>query len=215
MIPEPHQWLEILVSLCILLISLSVHESAHAWSADRLGDPTARRMGRVSLNPLVHIDLFGTILFPLIGLVVGGVVFGWAKPVPVVSENLRDPRRSHALIAAAGPFSNLLIAGICLLFIRISAPVDPGTLTSSVWALILHAAGIGLILNTILAVFNLLPIPPLDGGWILSGLLPEPLARGLDSIRPYGFVILVVVLYSNFFNQLIRPVLAFVQGLAL
>ncbi len=205
------------IILAVLLISLSIHEAAHAWSASALGDPTARILGRVSLNPLVHIDPIGTVLFPLIGLVSGGVVFGWAKPVPVNTLNLRRPRQDHLLIAAAGPVSNLAQAAVCLLGVYLlrglfdSSAIATHSVVSPLFQ-ILHA---GLILNVILAVFNLFPIPPLDGGWILQGLLPESLAGLVDSIRPYGFMLLLLLLFSGVFGTVIGPILLFVQQLAL
>lgn len=200
----------LLVQVFVLLISLSVHESAHAWSADRLGDPTARFLGRVSLNPLVHVDLVGTVLFPLLGLIAGGVVFGWAKPVPVNPRNLRRPREQHALIAAAGPFSNLILAAVCLIGFKLCVVLDLST--SGVLAQVLY---FGLLLNVILAVFNLFPIPPLDGGWIAAGLLPRSVAGAMDWVRPYGFVLLFLLLYSGVFWTVLQPVLAFARRMAL
>ena len=203
------------ITLAVLLISLSVHEAAHAWSASVLGDPTARALGRVSLNPLVHIDPFGTVLFPLIGLVSGGVVFGWAKPVPVNTLNLRRPRQDHLLIAAAGPASNLVQAVLCLLGLHLILGLFDRSViaTHSIVAPLFQMLYVGLNLNVILAVFNLFPIPPLDGSWILQGLLPENLAGLVDSIRPYGFMILILLLFSGVFSSVIGPVLLFVRQL--
>ncbi len=202
-------------TLAVLLISLSVHEAAHAWSASVLGDPTARTLGRVSLNPLVHIDPFGTVLFPLIGLVSGGVVFGWAKPVPVNTLNLRRPRQDHLLIAAAGPASNLVQAALCLLGLHLILGLFDRSViaTHSIVAPLFQMLYVGLNLNVILAVFNLFPIPPLDGSWILQGLLPENLAGLVDSIRPYGFMLLILLLFSGVFSSVIGPVLLFVRQL--
>ena len=203
------------ITLAVLLISLSVHEAAHAWSASVLGDPTARTLGRVSLNPLVHIDPFGTVLFPLIGLVSGGVVFGWAKPVPVNTLNLRRPRQDHLLIAAAGPASNLVQAALCLLGLHLILGLFDRSViaTHSIVAPLFQMLYVGLNLNVILAVFNLSPIPPLDGSWILQGLLPENLAGLVDSIRPYGFMLLILLLFSGVFSSVIGPVLLFVRQL--
>ena len=204
------------ITLAVLLISLSIHEAAHAWSASALGDPTARFLGRVSLNPLVHIHPIGTILFPLIGFVSGGMIFGWAKPVPVNTLNLKRPRQDHLLIAAAGPVSNLAQAAFCLGGLYLFQ----GLFTSSVIAAhsvvspLFRMLYVGLMLNVILAVFNLFPIPPLDGGWILQGLLPEDLARKVDLIRPYGFMLLLLLLFSGVFASVLGPILLFVQRLA-
>ncbi len=204
------------ITLAVLLISLSIHEAAHAWSASVLGDPTARALGRVSLNPLVHIDPIGTILFPLMGYMYGGVVFGWAKPVPVNTLNLRRPRQDHLLIAAAGPVSNLLQAAFCLLGLYLFQGVFDRSMiaTHSIVSPLFQMLYVGLILNVILAVFNLFPIPPLDGGWILQGLLPENLADLVDSIRPYGFMLLLLLLFSGVFHSVLGPILRFVERLA-
>ncbi len=201
-------WIPLLWILGLLLLSLSVHESAHAVAADSLGDATARRLGRVTLNPLSHIDPFGTVLFPLICFMFGGVIFGWARPVPVNPAYLKNPRQDHALIAAAGPASNVLLGVVFLVLLKAChAGLLPSVLAEpALW---------GIRLNVILAVFNLLPIPPLDGGWILEGILPEGLARLVAAIRPYGFILLLALLYTNVFSMIYRPVWAFVRVLTL
>jgi Zn-dependent protease len=196
----------------VLLLSLSIHESAHAWSAEQLGDPTGRMLGRVTLNPLAHIDLIGTVLFPLVGFLAGGLIFGWAKPVPVNGANLRQPRRDHVFIAAAGPASNIALAIGFLLLLKLFGSAS--FLTPAVMEPVLLFFRAGLILNVILAVFNLLPVPPLDGSWILEGLLPEPLAGLLRMIRPYGFLLLLGLLYTGLFGIVLRPVLNVVRDLA-
>lgn len=197
-----------MIQVGILLMALSIHESAHAWSADRLGDQTARRLGRVSLNPLVHIDLFGTVLFPLVTMLAGGIVFGWAKPVPVVTQNLRQPRRDHALVAAAGPASNLVLAAVCLIGLKLALAATGVTALADFLYF-------GVILNVVLAVFNLFPIPPLDGSWILQGLLPGRFSAAFDLIRPYSLILLFALLYTGVFWAVLDPVLAFVRRLAL
>ena len=163
-----------LIILSVLLFSLTVHEMAHAVTADWYGDPTARRLGRISLNPAVHVDPIGTVLLPVLGLLAGGFVFGWAKPVPVNPANLQHYRRDFLVIAAAGPASNILMAiGASMLL-----GVVPGGLGASD-GLPGAMATIGfamLQLNLLLAVFNMLPIPPLDGGNVLAGMLPESAA---------------------------------------
>lgn len=201
------------ITLAVLLVALTIHEAAHAWSASVLGDPTAHSLGRVSLNPLVHIDPVGTLLFPLIGLISGGVVFGWAKPVPVNTLNLRRPRKDHMLIAAAGPVSNLLQALCCLLglYLLVGCFGRYEVASHSVLRPLFELFYWGLILNVILAVFNLFPIPPLDGSWILQGILPDNLARVMDSLRPYGFLLLLMLLFGGVFGSVIQPILVQVQ----
>ena len=199
-------YLGLLIQFGILVTSLTVHEAAHAWSANRLGDPTARRLGRLSLNPAVHIDPIGTLLLPLIGIFAGGLLFGWAKPVPVNVANLRgDWRRKYGLIAAAGPASNLVIA---VLFAILLQPATFGSPyeTSSRWVWVLFVV---IQMNVGLAVFNLLPVPPLDGGNVLGVLLPRHIAEAFDQIRPYGFLIIIGVIATGYivFIESIRDVI--------
>ena len=156
-----------LVAFGIVLASLTVHEWAHAWTADRLGDPTARRLGRVSFNPAVHIDLLGTIVLPLIAIFSGLPILGWAKPVPVNTSRLGNPRRDFTLVAAAGPASNVLMALAAALVFR-----SFGGIESAGGALLPNLLVLAVSINILLAVFNMLPIPPLDGGNVLAGLLP-------------------------------------------
>ncbi len=197
---------QIFIAFIVLLFSLTVHEMAHAWTADRLGDPTARLLGRVSLNPVVHADLIGTVLFPLIGMLTSAPIIGWAKPVPVSISRLHHPRRDYVLVAAAGPASNLIIAigAALLLAVLPIAPVVLGepNVSAPVATFLSRAVG----LNVLLAVFNMLPIPPLDGGNVVGGLLPLSVARQFDRIRPYGFFILYgLLLTDGFYYLVVRP----------
>jgi Zn-dependent protease len=193
------------ISFAVLLFALTVHEAAHAWAADRLGDPTGRRAGRLSLNPLAHADLVGTLLLPLVAIVRGVPVIGWAKPVPVDAPRFWRPRRDALLVAAAGPVSHLAIALAAASALAI-LPVSPQTLDEPnlsvpVAAFLTRA----MRLNVLLALFHLLPIPPLDGGTMLAALLPAPVAASFDRLRPYGFVLLGVLVLVGGFDAIAVP----------
>jgi Zn-dependent protease len=191
---------QVLVLFLIILVSLTFHEAAHAWSADRLGDSTARVLGRLSLNPLVHIDPIGTIAFPLIALITGLPVLGWAKPVPVSPSNLRPHwRQKFMVIAAAGPASNLLIAVAAAALL--AADIAPELLAQVIQ------------LNVFLAVFNMVPVPPLDGGNVLAGMVSGQVADALDRLKPYGFVILYGLMFTGLLFQIIAPPARFILRL--
>lgn len=193
---------QVLVAFAALLVSLTVHEAAHAWSANRLGDPTARLLGRLSLNPAVHVDLVGTVIFPLVAMVTGFPLIGWAKPVPVDMRHLRHPRRDFAIIALAGPVSNLILAVLGALLFHGGAAAGADVIAS--------AAYVFITLNVLLAVFNLIPIPPLDGGNVLMGVLPPSAADLIDRLRPYGFILLYLLMLSGALSVLVWPVGALV-----
>ena len=200
----------IFISFIVLLFSLTVHEMAHAWTADRLGDPTARLLGRVSLNPIVHADPIGTVVFPLISMVSGAMLIGWAKPVPVNLRYLHHPRRDYMLVAAAGPVSNLVLAVFAAILLAI-VPVSPQTMGESNVSVPIATLLTRLVnLNVLLAVFNMLPIPPLDGGNVLAGLLPPNFAELFNKIRPYGFVLLYALILSNGFSYIVIPPARFI-----
>lgn len=193
--------MEIAVSILVLLFSLTVHESAHALAALRMGDDTALRLGRVSLNPLVHIDPIGTIIVPLVmALLPGGLMFGWAKPVPVNTYRLRDPLRDHAMIAAAGPGSNLLLAAVFAVLLGVLAgvahlQVRAGATDLGSGFVFLHMLfQYGVVLNILLALFNLIPLPPLDGSWIVMATLKGRLAEAYERLRPFGFLLVILLM---------------------
>ena len=196
---------QILISFIVLLFSLTVHEMAHAWTADRLGDPTARLLGRVSLNPIVHADPIGTVLFPLIAAFSGVPLIGWAKPVPVNVRRLGSPRRDFVLVAAAGPISNLVLAFAAAIVLRLLkvTPVTLGepNISAPLASLLVQLRQI----NVLLAVFNMIPIPPLDGGNVLLGMLPPRIAAPVSSLRPYGFLLIYVLMLTGALGSLVGP----------
>jgi Zn-dependent protease len=214
---DPNQVLEILVGFVVFIFSVVVHENAHGLAAERYGDPTARMMGRITMNPLPHVDPIGSVVLPLLAFV-GGIPFiGWAKPVPVDSSNLRNPIVHNAYVAAAGPISNFLlaIAGTIgwiiagLLFKHLPMlQADGGR--SELFFYILFSRLI--LINCVLGVFNLIPVPPLDGHWILFRYLPPRYAHFLAAIRPYGFFILIALLWTGVIGIIIQVPLSFLYG---
>jgi len=189
-----------------VLLAITLHEVAHGWAARALGDSTAAMMGRLSLNPLKHIDPVGTIVVPLIFLLLpGDFLFGWARPVPVSARNLKHPRRDMALVAAAGPLANLAMAlawGLVLKAVLVQGSEE------GLWLGIGMMAGAGIVINLILMALNLLPLPPLDGGRVLSGVLPPAWSAQLDRVEPYGTLIIVVLLVTGLLGPLLYPFLA-------
>jgi Zn-dependent protease len=186
-----------------LIFAITLHEAAHGWIASRLGDHTAQRLGRVSANPLRHIDPLGTIILPLLMYISTGFLFGWAKPVPVDWRNLGNPRRDMALVALAGPGANLLM----MLFWGVIARIGMHLHGDLDWLALpmIYMGGFGLMINAVLMVLNLFPILPLDGGRVVMSLLPPKLANLFSRMEPYGIVILVVLLMTGVLWQLVGP----------
>jgi len=185
-----------------VLFAITLHEVAHGWVARYFGDRTAEMLGRLSLNPLRHIDPIGTVLVPGLLLAVGGPLFGWAKPVPVATSVLRNPRRAMVLVALAGPAANLFMAAVWCAVLGGIARVN-GNETLDGWIALMAQAGI--FINVVLAVFNLLPIPPLDGGRVLAGLLPPHLSARLEKVEPVGLFIVLGLSAFGLLGWLFNP----------
>lgn len=186
-----------------LIFAITVHEAAHGWVADRLGDKTARMLGRITLNPLKHIDWLGTIIVPMAMFALTGFLFGWAKPVPVNPRNLHNPRRDMAIVAAAGPGVNLVMALIWSLLALLGTALLRSLPEVALPLVFMSAAGV--FINVILMALNLLPLPPLDGGRVVTGLLPLDWARKYARIEPYGLPILVVLLVTGLLGWFVWP----------
>ncbi len=186
-----------IIQIIIFFSAIIIHEYSHGWVAYKLGDPTAKYAGRLTLNPLAHIDPIGTLILPITLRLMGSpIVFGWAKPVPVNFRNLKNPKRDMIWVGLAGPAANFIFAIILSLVLKIK-----------VHFLIYQILELGILINLVLAIFNLIPIPPLDGSRILIGLLPHEYALRYSKIEPYGFLIVIFLLSTGLFNKLILPIL--------
>lgn len=204
----------IIISLFVILFAITIHEASHGWAAYKLGDPTAHAQGRITLNPIAHIDPIGTILLPVLLIFMGSPPFGWAKPVPVNPYNLRNPKRDNMLISAAGPLSNLTVAFIAFLLFKILTSLNPAFLARNAGLAtpLLQILYSTILLNVILAVFNMIPIPPLDGSGILMGVLSNEAAQKYDQIRPYGFFILLFLIMTRIIGRIIGVVVIIVNS---
>jgi Zn-dependent protease len=195
-----------------VIFAITVHETAHGWVAKKYGDNTASMQGRLTLNPIKHIDWLGTIIIPGLLLLTGtGFIFGWAKPVPVDARNFKNPRHDMAIVALAGPVSNLLMAVGWALLARIGITI--GTSAENVSLPLIYTGIAGISINLVLALINLLPIPPLDGSRILTGILPSRLAWQYNQLERYGFIILLVLLYTKILNAILEYPMYFAQNL--
>ncbi len=202
---------EMLPKLLILLFSIVLHEIAHGYAALRQGDPTARDAGRLTLNLIPHIDLVGTLLLPGFLILTGSpVLFGWAKPVPINPYNFRDPKMGTAIVGIAGPVTNVILAVIAALIFRIALAATPGG-----GGMHLQLLAYGVAINIVLATFNLVPIPPLDGSRVIAPFLPQNVALIYRQLEPYGFFIIFGLLYMGFFRYVIGPIYQFVAGILL
>jgi len=210
---------DIIISVLPILIAITFHELSHGFAANKLGDPTAKMMGRLTLNPVAHIDLFGTILMPLMLYIFthGQFVFGYAKPVPINPMNFKNPKKDMAISAAAGPAMNILLAivsklVIIFILIPLSFVLPQAIVTTILEPLLLIFWQSGRI-NVILAVFNMIPIPPLDGGRVLTGFLPYKQAASFSRIEPYGFIIVILLIVTGVANYFVVPLINLFLGI--
>ena len=206
-----------IISLFVVLFAITIHEASHGWAALKKGDPTAFHMGRITLNPIRHIDPVGTILLPLILVVMQAPPFGLAKPVPVNPLNLKDPRKDNVIISLAGPLSNISVAVVAFIILKLLMNLDPSlgygrAGFSNLLSPIIQILYLTVVINIILAIFNMIPIPPLDGSGVVMGLISEEAAQKYEQIRPYGFFILIVLIMTGFIGRILGVVLRIVDS---
>ncbi len=203
---------KIAVWILPVIFAITVHEAAHGWVAKKYGDNTAALLGRLTINPIKHIDWLGTIIIPGLLLLTGtGFIFGWAKPVPVDASNFKKPRHDMAMVALAGPVSNLLMALGWALLARIGVTI--GASAENVSLPLIYTGIAGISINLVLALINLLPIPPLDGSRVLTGILPHRWAWQYNQLERYGFIILLILLYTKVLNAILAYPMYFAQNL--
>jgi Zn-dependent protease len=214
---EAHKIVDFAIQLAVILFAISFHESAHAWTALKFGDTTARDLGRISLNPLRHIDPVGSILVPILLYIFSGLIFGAAKPTPVDLRRTRNPRMANLAVSAAGPVSNILLATIGILLLKIIGATDKPAIVNLYYALsenrfaggtlapLAYILFIFVMVNVSLAIFNMLPIPPLDGSGVAVSLFGPPAARLYALIAPFGFFILILLIGTPILRTIFRP----------
>jgi Zn-dependent protease len=196
---------QVVIWLLPILFGITLHEVAHGWVAYRFGDPTAKLLGRLTLNPIKHIDLVGTIILPILILIISQFqfTFGWAKPVPVTAQNLRNPKTHMIYVALAGPLANFLMAILWAVVMKVGISLDPQQ--SDIALFMVYSGNIGILINLVLMVLNLIPIPPLDGSRVVSNLLPVRYAMLYNKIESFGFLILLVLLVTGLLKYIIIP----------
>jgi len=198
--------LEGLLQLGVLIFSLCLHEFGHAWAANRLGDPTAKMLGRLTINPRVHVDPLGTLLFPALMIIFPGLpLIGWAKPVPITAENFPKPRRDMCLVAVAGPLMNIFLGIGSLLVLSLFVQAHFFQMDQIMQMNVLRLLTLFLIMNFYLAVFNLIPIPPLDGGWLLKAILPGKWSYKMSRLEPYSIILIYLLLRFGILNIIFIP----------
>ncbi|MBI4848434.1 MAG: site-2 protease family protein [Nitrospirae bacterium] len=208
---------QLIIAAPPMLLAITFHEMSHGFVANKLGDPTAKMMGRLTLNPIAHIDPIGTVIMPLILLITGAPVFGYAKPVPINPANFHNPKRDMAISAAGGPVSNILLAILSVLFLKfiivLTSVLLPQNISAAVAEPLTLMCVFSIRINIFLAAFNLIPIPPLDGGRVLVGFLPYRQAAAYSRIEPYGFMIVLVLIFTGVAGYFVFPLANFFSAL--
>ncbi|OUR68190.1 site-2 protease family protein [Cycloclasticus sp. 46_83_sub15_T18] len=192
-----------------VIFAITVHEVAHGWVANKLGDNTAKKLGRLTLNPISHVDLIGTIIVPAVLLFLGGFMFGWAKPVPVNWNNLKNPKHDMVYVAIAGPMANLVMAIMWAALLKLGYLIGSGNEAISLGLIYMGHAGV--IINLVLMVLNLLPLLPLDGGRVLAGLLPQKASYQFSKLERLGFPLLIVIIATGWLSKILTPPVYFLQ----